>query len=979
MRIALLDPYDHMLCFLDNDVPECMHYTRATLSTYLAGDAYTMNFAVASDEENAELIAEGCKIAFRADLTSDSSLSGSKDYYLTIVQVERDEDLISVEAWGLTLELTNEEVDNSEVPDDMSISGYLAYLGFERDVLTIDDSRLAGEKRRLHFDSRDSILHRIYALAEAYDAEASFEIHLKPTYQLDKINLVFYPAGDKQGMGQDRTSEIIRYGSATTGIKKTVDISNFYTAIRPRGKNSSGTVEETTETWTYANGAVRTLRTVIARDDQKVETRRVETIHISGQEDWVETRINVVYTERDGRVVTMPEGVYTCSARRPSLPSSHQTYSKQGPVMSPEADRILTLSGFGVWRRDDKGSYLIINEDIRCPEARDRFPASLAKNDAGAFKDGYIVRYMDVPDADDQGSLYEKALKELQNACVPKVSYQLTGYMPGNVGDWVTVEDSQYDPPIYLQCRIIEQKIDLCEPWRSSSKFDNFTTLKSQISPQITSTAQSMAAAEEVYDLAISSTRGTVFEDGQGSHTFTASVRRNGINATDDFRLIWTFKGSDIPTTDPRVDGASITIDGSDVTGAVVLSCRAVKDSVIRGSSSITLTSVYTPKVSQKETADGNILFETASGGKVQQSTIYNGKDGFSPTVTMSKLGDTTTLTITDQSGPVSTQIEDGKDGVGISSVTTRYCQSSGSTTPAQTSSSWSTTLPTPTAGYYLHTQIEVTKTNGTSSYFYQKVRNGSNGTAGKDAPTIKSITGYYYRSTSQSTVPADSSFSTSRPTLTATYKYLWTYDRYTLSDGTTLNGPKHIGAVYGDTGQTGSPGADGDDAKTISGISTVWATGYSASTTAPSNSSFSDSKPATIGAQRLWRAEKISCSDGSSLITNKRCVYWSNSVNSNESDGFIDSVTLIRTEHNGVIRFRGYVRAASSGDTCTFNLPDLCGISFVWANYFTTKSNALSTAIKIELSSGGVLKVTASGALSTSNHLDFEIPIIIP
>ncbi|WP_288339019.1 phage tail protein [uncultured Allobaculum sp.] len=663
MRIALLDPYDHMLRFLDNDVPECMHYTRATLSTYLAGDAYTMNFAVASDEENAELIAEGCKIAFRADLTSDSSLSGSKDYYLTIVQVERDEDLISVEAWGLTLELTNEEVDNSEVPDDMSISGYLAYLGFERDVLTIDDSRLAGEKRRLHFDSRDSILHRIYALAEAYDAEASFEIHLKPTYQLDKINLVFYPAGDKQGMGQDRTSEIIRYGSATTGIKKTVDISNFYTAIRPRGKNSSGTVEETTETWTYANGAVRTLRTVIARDDQKVETRRVETIHISGQEDWVETRINVVYTERDGRVVTMPEGVYTCSARRPSLPSSHQTYSKQGPVMSPEADRILTLSGFGVWRRDDKGSYLIINEDIRCPEARDRFPASLAKNDAGAFKDGYIVRYMDVPDADDQGSLYEKALKELQNACVPKVSYQLTGYMPGNVGDWVTVEDSQYDPPIYLQCRIIEQKIDLCEPWRSSSKFDNFTTLKSQISPQITSTAQSMAAAEEVYDLAISSTRGTVFEDGQGSHTFTASVRRNGINATDDFRLIWTFKGSDIPTTDPRVDGASITIDGSDVTGAVVLSCRAVKDSVIRGSSSITLTSVYTPKVSQKETADGNILFETASGGKVQQSTIYNGKDGFSPTVSLSKSGKTSTLKITDKNGDHTTLIQDGADG----------------------------------------------------------------------------------------------------------------------------------------------------------------------------------------------------------------------------------------------------------------------------------------------------------------------------
>ena len=37
------------------------------------------------------------------------------------------------------------------------------------------------------------------------------------------------------------------------------------------------------------------------------------------------------------------------------------------------------------------------------------------------------------------------------------------------------------------------------------------------------------------------------------------------------------------------------------------------------------------------------------------------------------------------------------------------------------------------TAGYYLHTQIAITLTSGSVSYYYQKTRNGSNGTS----PTV--------------------------------------------------------------------------------------------------------------------------------------------------------------------------------------------------------------------------------------------------
>ena len=926
MRIALMDSHDNVLLFLDNDVPEALHYSAATLSTYLNGNAYTMAFTVATAEEGSDKIREGCKISFRL-YRSEAGGSGSdyKDYYLTIVRVERDEESVVVEAWGLTLELTNEEVGTADVPQDMTIDGYLGTLGFEKDVLEVDTSRVKNDVRRIKFESRDTILRRIYDLAAAYDAEAGFDIRLKPNYQLDKIRLTFYKAGEKKGLGQDRTAEVIRYGSNVTSIKKTADISELFTGIRPRGKTSTVTTTEDKTTYTYSNGVVRTVEKVTVKDDQKEETREIEAVG-----KWSKTTIKVVFTETDGRKTTTTKDYET--GKKPKLPSGNPTQVKM-PTKKTEKETTLTLSGFPMTSTDENGSYVVMGEDIKCPEARDRFPASLKKNSAGAFADGYVIRYLDASDCEDQGSLYEKGLKALKESCVPKVSYEMTGYIPGNVGDWVMVEDSQYDPPVYLQCRIIEQEINLIEPWLSKSTFDNFTTIESQLSSAILTRSAQMAAAIAQYDVSISSPDGTIYED-DSVHTFTAAARDNGINITDSVSIIWSLNGVDLPGSDSRVTGKTIKISTADIDKSAILSCRVVKDGKTRGSCQVTLQSFYLPTIEQTVNSDGSVTITTQSNKVVTQSTLFQGA-----------------------AGPA------GKDGADGANGTTF--------TPSVSSSgvlSW-----TNDGGLSNPAAVNIKGKDGKDGTNGAPGEKGEPGTPGKDAPTIKSITGYYYRSTSQSTVPADSSFSTSRPTLTATYKYLWMYDRYTMSDGTTLNGPKHIAAVYGDTGQMGS------SAKTINGISTVWATGAVPPTYAPRDSSFSDAKSSSYAYSSLWRAEKISYSDGSSLITNKRCVYWFESVNPNESDSFVSYVNLIRTEHNGILQFRGYTRAASSGNSCTFNLPDLNGISFAWGNYFTTKHNSLSTAIEIELSSGGVLKVTASGALSTSNHLDFEIPIIIP
>lgn len=64
----------------------------------------------------------------------------------------------------------------------------------------------------------------------------------------------------------------------------------------------------------------------------------------------------------------------------------------------------------------------------------------------------------------------------------------------------------------------------------------------------------------------------------------------------------------------------------------------------------------------------------------------------------------------------------------------------------------------------------------------------------------ISSITQYWAVSTSGSTVP--SSWSTTRQTMTATNKYLWSYMSFTYNDGTSSDSTKSVVGVYGDTGQ---------------------------------------------------------------------------------------------------------------------------------------------------------------------------------
>lgn len=229
IRIAVLSPYNKVLTFLDNTVPSAMHYFDEILHTYLKGSAYTFEFTTMTAHDDAVFLVEGNKLSFKRK---------GKDYHLTIMSVEKGGDTTTVTAYGLCLELTNEYVGEYKATKAMSFVEYINAYGFERSF-TIGKNEVSNKKITHEWTGTDTVLARLYSIANVFDAELEFVTQLNDDYSLKNVVLNIYRAHSDsvQGMGTDKRSTILRYPNNIYGITKTSDITELYTAIRPTGTN----------------------------------------------------------------------------------------------------------------------------------------------------------------------------------------------------------------------------------------------------------------------------------------------------------------------------------------------------------------------------------------------------------------------------------------------------------------------------------------------------------------------------------------------------------------------------------------------------------------------------------------------------------------------------------------------------------------------------------------------------------------------
>lgn len=173
-----------------------------------------------------------------------------------------------------------------------------------------------------------------------------------------------------------------------------------------------------------------------------------------------------------------------------------------------------------------------------------------------------------------------------------------------------------------------------------------------------------------------------------------------------------------------------------------------------------------------KKTVTYTVSYKSADG--------KDGKNGVSPTVSISKSGNTTTITITDEKGTHTQTVKDGTDGTpgtpGSDGKTpyfhVKYSNDGGKTFTSNSGE---------TVGSYLGTCTDYNKTDPTTvgAYTWAKIR-GEDG----DSVSIKSQQITYQASSSGTTIPTGT-WSTSVPSLNGG-QYLWTRTVVNYSDGTT-------------------------------------------------------------------------------------------------------------------------------------------------------------------------------------------------
>ena len=166
------------------------------------------------------------------------------------------------------------------------------------------------------------------------------------------------------------------------------------------------------------------------------------------------------------------------------------------------------------------------------------------------------------------------------------------------------------------------------------------------------------------------------------------------------------------------------------------------------------------------------------------------------------------TVTYTDNSTSTTSPVvigvhgEKGDTGKSISGVTNYYLASSSSSGVTVSTSGWTEAVQTPTAAKkYLWNYEKVTYSDNTSITTAPCII-GNFAEDGSPGVSISSVTEYYARSSSSISAPADSSFSTSVPTLDATYKYLWNYEKIEYTGGkSATTTPKCVIGVFGKDG----------------------------------------------------------------------------------------------------------------------------------------------------------------------------------
>lgn len=221
VRIAIRDSTDsHNVAFFDNKAG--IKYKSANLHRFLAGSASILT--IKYNSKDIDSIRSGCKLAFRYK---------NRDYWLNVMSSEKKGFKVELTAYSLGLELNNETRGEHKPANAMSIAEYVAYYDPEH-ALTIGVNEVSDKRIKLEWTGTDTILARLFSVANSFGAELDFNVELNDDYSLKRQVLNIYKKGN---LGTNKVSQPVRVGKELKVINYSDNIKELRTAVRATGKD----------------------------------------------------------------------------------------------------------------------------------------------------------------------------------------------------------------------------------------------------------------------------------------------------------------------------------------------------------------------------------------------------------------------------------------------------------------------------------------------------------------------------------------------------------------------------------------------------------------------------------------------------------------------------------------------------------------------------------------------------------------------
>lgn len=236
----------------------------------------------------------------------------------------------------------------------------------------------------------------------------------------------------------------------------------------------------------------------------------------------------------------------------------------------------------------------------------------------------------------------------------------------------------------------------------------------------------------------------------------------------------------------------------------------------------------------------------------------------------------------------------DGTDGTSVSSVEVKYTLSSSNTEiPSSSSYSWQDTVPTTTSEKpYIWQRTQYKSGSRIISTTYNLY------TVGKDGTSVDNIVEYYCLSANNTTAPTDG-WTTSVPTMTSVNRYLWNYEVFQMSDGSTKETSKRVIGVYGRDGEA----VGGVGIKSIDEYYARWVAGPGSDFGSNSPTFTLDEEtgaPTTINSiwfktfptefnslyKWVWNVEVITYTDGTYYVSEPACIFIKTEDGADGADG---------------------------------------------------------------------------------------------